>query len=106
MINFARAFETAWQRMNIILFQPFNAGKWGLIGFNAFLAFLAEGGVTLKNPIPSSQQSSTTNYQTLPELLHAFKQVTTRLEDLTGDPWFKLYACIAAAILATWLVLN
>jgi len=44
MINFSRAFDTAWERMVIILFRPFDPGKWFVIGFSAFLAGLMQGG--------------------------------------------------------------
>jgi hypothetical protein len=44
MINFTRAFDTAWERMMIILFRPFDLGKWFVIGFSAFLAGLLQGG--------------------------------------------------------------
>jgi hypothetical protein len=44
MINFTRAFELAWERMHVILFRPFNFGKWCAIGFSAFLAGLLQGG--------------------------------------------------------------
>jgi hypothetical protein len=44
MINFTRAFELAWERMVIILFRPFDLGKWFTIGFSAFLAGVLSGG--------------------------------------------------------------
>jgi hypothetical protein len=44
VINFTRAFESAWERMVIILFRPFALGKWFVIGFSAFLAGLLAGG--------------------------------------------------------------
>lgn len=34
----------AWARMKRILFQPFDAGKWFVLGFTAWLATLFEGG--------------------------------------------------------------
>ena len=44
MINFSRAFDSAWERMVVILFRPFDLGKWFVIGFSAFLAGLLQGG--------------------------------------------------------------
>lgn len=44
MIDFTRAFNSAWERMVVILFQPFDLGKWFVIGFSAFLAGLLHGG--------------------------------------------------------------
>jgi hypothetical protein len=43
-INFTHAFSRAWDRMVVICFQPFHAGKWFTIGFSAFLAGLLAGG--------------------------------------------------------------
>jgi len=44
MINFTRAFDSAWERMMVILFRPFDFGKWLVIGLSAFLAGLLQGG--------------------------------------------------------------
>ncbi|MCE0524089.1 MAG: hypothetical protein LV480_14370 [Methylacidiphilales bacterium] len=44
MINFTRAFDSAWERMHVILFRPFDFGKWCAIGFSAFLAGFLQGG--------------------------------------------------------------
>jgi hypothetical protein len=44
MIDFGRAFNLAWERMLVILFRPFDIGKWLVLGFSAFLAGLINGG--------------------------------------------------------------
>jgi MFS family permease len=44
MINFTQAFDLAWERMQVILFRPFDFGKWCAIGLSAFLAGLLSGG--------------------------------------------------------------
>jgi hypothetical protein len=44
MINFTRAFDSAWERMLVILFRPFDLGKWFAIGLSAFLAGFLQGG--------------------------------------------------------------
>lgn len=110
VIDFVRALETAWQRMAVILFQPFDFAKWGPIGFSAFLALMAEGGVSFNNPIPSnSHQPSYQNYSTyssVPEALRAFKQFRSWLDALPSDPWLKVYVCLALAYIAFWLVLT
>ncbi len=108
MIDFIRVFETAWQRMTIILFQPFDIGKWGLIGFSAFLAILAEGGVSFNNPLPYGNDGTTANhtYQTLPDALHTFKKFTAQLSALPNDPWLKVYICVGIAYVVIWLVLT
>ncbi len=43
-IEYFEPFSRAWNRMKIALFKPFDLHKWLIIGFNAFLAKLAEGG--------------------------------------------------------------
>jgi hypothetical protein len=58
MINFTRAFDTAWERMHIILFRPFDFGKWCAIGLSAFLAGLLQGG----NGFNSSFNTNTNNF--------------------------------------------
>jgi MFS family permease len=42
-ITYFEPFSRAWNRMKIALFKPFDLHKWFIIGFNAFLAGLAEG---------------------------------------------------------------
>ncbi|MDF1859691.1 MAG: hypothetical protein P1U87_05715 [Verrucomicrobiales bacterium] len=43
-IRFSVPTSRAWARMKQILFQPFDAGKWFVLGFTAWLATLFEGG--------------------------------------------------------------
>src|ERR1700733_6057278 len=57
VINFTRAFDSAWERMSIILFRPFDLGKWFVMGFGAFLAGFLSGG----NGFNSYNQSSGNN---------------------------------------------
>jgi hypothetical protein len=41
-IAYLEPFERAWERMKRALFRPFDLHKWFVVGFNAFLAGLAE----------------------------------------------------------------
>jgi hypothetical protein len=41
-IAYVEPFERAWERMKLALFRPFDLNKWFVVGFNAFLAGLAE----------------------------------------------------------------
>ena len=41
-IEFIVPFTRAWERMKSALFSPFDLQKWGIIGFNAFLAGLLD----------------------------------------------------------------
>ena len=69
MINFTRAFDLAWERMVVILFRPFDLGKWFVIGFSAFLAGLLSNGNGLNgytspnfNSHPNYSFNSNTNF--------------------------------------------
>ena len=43
-IQYIPPFSRAWKRMEMILFKPFNLGKWFALGFTAFLAELLRTG--------------------------------------------------------------
>src|SRR5208282_5453069 len=43
-INVVEPVSPAFDRMKLILFGPFDPGKWFVIGFCAWLAYLGEGG--------------------------------------------------------------
>ena len=44
VIQYIPPFYRAWKRMELILFKPFNLGKWFALGFTAFLAELLRTG--------------------------------------------------------------
>jgi hypothetical protein len=108
MINFTRAFDSAWERMHIILFRPFDPSKWFVIGFSAFLALLAEGGVAINNSFPIGNQSQNYNYtyHSLPALLHGFKQLISWASSLSSNPWLALFVVLGIVYMIVWLVLN
>ena len=107
MIDFGRAIQTAWERMTIILFQPFDIGKWGLLGFIAYLAMLAEGGVSFNNPLSGiGQNPKTQPYTTYPHDAQALKQFTVWVSDLPNNPWLKFMILLALGYVVIWLVLN
>ena len=111
-LNFTRAFETAWKRTIIILFQPLDLGKWFLIGFNLFLAMLAEGGVAFNDPYTGGTQSSglnnpyTFNSETLPLVLHKIKGVIDWVKELPANNLIFLYVFVAVLYVVFWLVLT
>jgi hypothetical protein len=43
-INVVEPVSPAFERVKLVLFQPFDLGKWFVIGFCAWLAYLGEGG--------------------------------------------------------------
>ena len=63
MIDFTRAFDSAWERMQVILFRPFDIGKWFAIGLSAFLAGLIQGGNGL-NSMPNTNDFKTITHPT------------------------------------------
>ena len=111
-LNFTRAFETAWKRTIIILFHPLDLGKWFLIGFNLFLAVLAEGGIAFNDPYTGGTQSSglnkpyTFNSGTLPLVLHKCKEMIDWVKDLPVNNWIWLYVFVAVLYVVLWLVLT
>jgi hypothetical protein len=44
IIQYIAPFSRGWKRMEMILFKPFNLGKWFALGFTAFLAQLLRTG--------------------------------------------------------------
>lgn len=43
-ISYSRPLSSGWQRMKGALFEPFDLGRWMVLGFTAWLAQLADGG--------------------------------------------------------------
>ncbi|MCB1183061.1 hypothetical protein KDM41_06485 [bacterium] len=42
-VSYSRSLDLGWQRMRRLLLQPFNLGRWMVLGFGAWLASLADG---------------------------------------------------------------
>jgi hypothetical protein len=104
MINFTRAFDLAWERMIVILFRPFDLGKWFTIGFSAFLAGLLSGGngfngTSYNNNLSKGHWSASYN-SNLNQLNSNVSQAVTSME--TG---FTLVAFIVGFVLVVALVL-
>ena len=57
MVSVTRPIGEAFERMKAVLFTPFDAGKWFILGFSAFLAGLGEGGGMPSCNIPGGQGS-------------------------------------------------
>jgi hypothetical protein len=112
MINFSRAFDLAWERMVVILFRPFDIGKWLVIGFSAFLAGLLEGGNANfgvpnwfspgNNGLPNT---SFTYHSNLPAMSANMVHAWTSLMTGTGIAVVGFAFCIvlAVVILFYWL---
>jgi hypothetical protein len=108
MINFTQAFDSAWERMIVILFRPLDFGKWIVIGFNVFLALLAEGGVAINRPILLGRQNVSYNFnsQSVPALLHGARELLASAAALAASPALALYLVMGMVYVAVWLTGN
>jgi hypothetical protein len=90
MINFTRAFDSAWERMHVILFRPFDFGKWCAIGLSAFLAGFLQGGNGFNSFYNNSDNNRNfqhhTFWQAVPPggLTH---DVAHAVANVTDSPW-------------------
>jgi hypothetical protein len=105
VINFTRAFDSAWERMMVILFRPFDLNKWFVIGFSAFLAGLLSGGNGFNGSFNRQGNFSMPNQQTLNQSMNSAISTLSALQ--TG--FIALMACtvlvvgLALAALMNWL---
>lgn len=105
--QFSDPCNSAYQRMKTILFRPFNAGKWFVLGFSAWLATLGEGGggggSSYQGNAPSSgtesgEDGESAEYQ---GLIAEFEEASsTAMQWIQENPWV-----IGVAILAILFIL-
>jgi len=110
MINFTRAFDSAWERMLVILFRPFNLGKWFAIGFSAFLAGLLEGGNGFNGSYSGSSSSTGTaneSWTTYVNPLQSFNagKVSSAFSGIQAGEMFFVGGLIVISILAVVLLM-
>ncbi len=116
MIDFTRAFDSAWERMLVILFRPFDFGKWCVIGFGAFLAGFLQGGNGFNGGsfnMPGDFNRSVSHRLSAPgvpqvdvdqikaNLVHAFSGMETGLMILFG--LILLVVIFGISLLVIWL---
>jgi hypothetical protein len=85
MINFTQAFDSAWERMHVILFRSFDFGKWCAIGLSAFLAGFLQGGNGFNfnvngNPFQSANNLGNGQKFSLPQLHSDFHNAIAGLQ--------------------------
>jgi hypothetical protein len=101
MINFTQAFDQAWERMHVILFRPFNFGKWCAIGFSAFLAGFLEGGNgfngSYNQNFNKDSSSPSFNFQA-PKI--DFQHITTNFNQMIAGMTFGLIVLAVLGIIA------
>lgn len=98
-INFTQAFDRAWERMHVILFRPFNFGKWCAIGLSAFLAGFLEGGNGV-NGSYNQDLGNNSSTQSLPYKAPDFQHITTDFNHLLAGMTFGLIVLAGLAIIA------
>ncbi len=96
-VQYVAPLRRAWARMKGILFNPFDLGKWLVIGFSAWLAGLAGGGGGGFRFNPSRGRVPS---------LHVRQTLRGAWEHLRAHPnWLALIIVGAAALLAIGLLL-
>jgi hypothetical protein len=111
MINFTRAFDSAWERMTVILFRPFDIAKWFAMGFSAFLAGLLSGGNGFNSSYNQNSGGHSFNFspqQQQQTLSHEMTRLLTALQSFQTDVVILFVVLIvvfvlALAILFYWL---
>jgi len=110
VINFSRAFETAWERMTVILFRPFDLGKWFAIGFSAFLAGLLAGGNGVNTSFRGNMNNNT-RFQERATMTGntaqaQFNQIHAQFSHFLSSTAFWLVVTIIVAVAVFILVLT
>jgi hypothetical protein len=90
-IEYGTPFSKAWERMKKALFQPFDIGKWFVLGFSVFLAQLLKSG---DGPLGFSNPSNNKNIS-WPRIEHIPGQVSD---------WIQLHVFLAIVIFLGILV--
>lgn len=95
-IVYLEPFGRAWERMKLALFRPFDLHKWFVVGFNAFLAGLAES----RNGSAAGREHGNVTFR-------EFLDLPNRTWHwLTSHPgWFIAIGFLAVAAIAVGIVL-
>jgi hypothetical protein len=95
--------QHAWARMKLLLFQPFDAGKWCVIGFCAWLAQLGEQGFNLGGFNMGSGGSRDNGVKVREGIEQGRNYVTDNLYWLGPVLLAVVAIVIVLALLITWL---
>jgi hypothetical protein len=100
-LGFSQPLGDAWRRTRILLFSPFDLGRWFVIGFTAWLAGLVESGGSLgANFQYVIDRDEVIRFRDWPH------DAWQGLEDLLADAWLAgLVTVVVIALLALGLVL-
>lgn len=86
-ISYSRPLDHAWRRMKAFLFQPFDLGRWFVLGFTAWLAELAGG-----YSGGASEKVRVTDHLDSDHLGDWFQLAADRIGDFFENPWGYLLA--------------
>jgi hypothetical protein len=102
MINFTQAFDSAWDRTHVILFKPFDFGKWCAIGLSAFLAGLLQGGNGFNSSYNTSnfRQDSVYNFTPGTSPKFDFHQLTNPISQMMAGLQIGLVVLIVVMAVA------
>jgi hypothetical protein len=100
----AEPVSPALERVKLMLFQPFDPGKWFVIGFCAWLAYLGEAGSGFSggnfNP---GNQSHGTGPGFRHGLEHAWNYVLSNLYWIVPVAAIVIFLCLTLGVLVLWL---
>lgn len=100
----AEPVSPALERVKLMLFQPFDPGKWFVIGFCAWLAYLGEAGSGFSggnfNP---GNQSHGTGPGFRHGLEHAWNYILSNLYWIVPVAAIVIFLCLALGVLVLWL---
>jgi len=98
--SYSQPLDSAWRRMNALLFHPFDLGRWFVLGFTAWLAQLTGG----------YSGGASGKFQLFDDWDEAFVQDwfsigSENVRDFFNYPWaFMVAGMILTGILVVWLV--
>src|SRR5436309_1128407 len=100
-ISVATPVSAALERVKAVLFQPFDAGKWFVIGFCAWLAQLGQGG----SPAGFNYNTGTARRSGAANVQHWFEQAR---DYAMHNLWWILPVAAAVLLfgLAVWVLLT
>jgi len=106
-ISVVEPVNPAFARVKLMLFQPFDLGKWFVIGFCAWLAYLGEGGGGGGGGTHFNNSFGNHSHETAADFRHGLEQawgyVLSNLNWLIPVAVFVILLCIALGILILWL---
>jgi hypothetical protein len=100
----AEPVSPAFERMKLMLFRPFDFGKWFVIGFCAWLAYLGEAG----SGFPGGNFNTGNHSQgTGPDFRHGLEQarsfVLNNLDWIVPVAAIVIFLCLALGVVFLWL---